>query len=68
MNTINNEINVLECFFQFSSTMNKYFLEKMVIPKLFNLCLTHLAITICYKSCSPALCIIFLFHICILLD
>jgi hypothetical protein len=36
MNTINNEVNMLECFFQFSSTMNKYVLEKMAIPKLIN--------------------------------
>ncbi len=51
------KVNVLECFFQFSSTMNKYFLEKMTIPK------THLATTICYESCSPTLCIVFKFSI-----
>ncbi len=62
MNTINNEVNVLECFFQFSSTVNKYFLEKMTIPKIIN-SKTHLATTICYESCSPTLCIIFLFSI-----
>ncbi len=68
MNTINNEFYVLEHLFQFSSTMNKYFLEKMAVPKLISLHLTHLAITICYESCWPTLCIIFLFDICILLD
>jgi hypothetical protein len=67
MNSINIEVNVLESFFQFSSIVNKYFLEKMEIPKLIN-SKTCLATTICYESCSPALCIIFLFDVCILLD
>jgi hypothetical protein len=36
MNSINIEVNVLESFFQFFSIVNKYFLEKMEIPKLIN--------------------------------